>query len=321
MNCKNHSEIPATILCEKCNGYFCDSCTLIRKISDEFTAYICKECGGKCVPLVVTASAKTPPKKLFGAKPPQETKVKDVKVVKNIPQERRSAGPSFWGSLFGVLFFPFMGKGCLTMLLTAALFYGLFEFRLIAPSLNLFFLIIYITYFAVYFYKIVEDSRKGSNRLEDLPNRNDWMEIALPFTYMAFAFIVYLAPAQIYFLKRQSFDFGYFVLFGFGAFTFPMVMVKIVITRKWSALNPLTIVVAIFKTFFAYFFLYMIMAALKFLFLYVNSEYLLDYEKIGRAASQLLMVYVLFTMARFLGLFARFYENRIIVATPKKETQ
>ncbi len=48
MWCKNHNNKEAVFHCESCENAFCREC--IKEINfSPYVAYICKECGGKCV--------------------------------------------------------------------------------------------------------------------------------------------------------------------------------------------------------------------------------------------------------------------------------
>ena len=313
MNCKNHQDKNAIYQCDNCKNYFCDTCTIIRKISDEFTAYICKECGGKCDPIVKSAAPQKPAKaKLFGTDSTTEIKIKDQAAVKNVSEKIIKLKPqSFWRSLPDIFVFPLRGKGVLIILLMAALFCGLSELNHISAVAGLCVSVVFIGYFSIYFLKVIEDSFHGSTRLEDLPNPQYWTDRTKLMLYTFFALVLYLLPSQVYFLQFQNFDVIYFVLLGVGSFLLPMVLVHIIIFQKLRQISPGLITLSILKTFFAYLIVYILMTGFKFLLLYLNNEYFVDYEKIGYVVSQLLMVYFMFVQGRLLGIFAKFFKERI----------
>lgn len=325
MNCKNHQEKQAGYQCAKCKNYFCGSCTDIRKISDDFTAYICKECGGKCDPIAESASKGAKQKTPF-VKPPivKESKVKVVeeKTSKSPSENQPQVAPklkhtNFWSCLPGVLIFPFKGKGFFTTLIMSALFYGLFELSKIAV-LKLVYLaatFIVVTYFGVYLLKVIEDSFHGSTRLEDLPGKDYWDHVGWPVLNLFCAVVIFFFPSQIYFLQFKNLDWIFFALLGLGVFLFPMSIMSAIILRKLYSVNPIRIVASVFKTFFAYLILNILIGGFAILIFYVYNDYLSDYGRYGQAGSRLLIVYVLFMQVRLVGLFAKFYEGKIRLKT------
>ncbi len=324
MNCKNHQDKQAGYQCAKCKNYFCEPCTDIRKISDSFTAYICKECGGKC-DLIAESTSKTKLKNPF-IKPAKDADGKIVEVKAARPKTPPGEQPrpvaklrhaNFWACLPGVLIFPFKGKGFLITFVMGAIIYGLFELSRM-PGLHLEHLaasFIFAAYFSICLLNIIEDSFHGSTRLEGLPGKDYWAQVGGPVFNLFCAVAIFLFPAQIYFLQFKNFDWLYLVLLALGTFLFPMAIVSTVILRKLYSVNPLRVIASVFKAFFAYLIVCVLIAGLALLAIYLRSDYLSDYERYGQAAAELLIVYVLFVQARLIGLFARFYEGKIRVKT------
>jgi len=326
MNCKNHQDKLAGYHCTQCNHDFCQPCIISRKIDDTFTAYICKECGGKCEPLAKTAPKKKEGRRFFvflegkEIKPQpqkaQQEKTVQVKAVSRPALEFVLA--SFWAGLGESLIFPFKGMGILLVVLFAGLLWGSDQLYLLWPKPALAVAFILLTYLAVYLFKTAENSLHGSTKLEGLPDEKYWVEISTPLLWILAAFIIYAAPAQVYFIYFQKFDFVYFILTGVGFFLLPMAFLKIIVARKLSLLNPVDVVSSALKTLAPYIVLMVVFLLLNILLIYVNGEFFVEYEKAGSALCRFFFVYLAFVGARLLGLFARFHEAIILGAEGKK---
>lgn len=324
MNCKNHSDKPAVYHCVNCQGYFCEPCTSVRKVSDDFTAYVCKECGGRAEPIVdKSAAKKSPVKKPVEAKPTQlkETVSKEEKVINaSRPKERAGEIFNFWLSLPGALIFPLKGRGILVLVGAAALFFGVSQLGSLSGSLgsfagalNLPLRIVLVTFISVYLFKAAEDSYHGSAALQKFPDGNYWAQMGGVSIAFLCAVILYLLPAHVYFIQKTIFDPIYGVLLAIGLFLFPMAVVRIAISRKIVAVNPLGVVVSVFKTFFTYIMMCVLLVGLIGLACYLNSEFLIDYDIWGEGLRWLLLVYVSVIGARLTGIFARSYGERISI--------
>ncbi len=315
MNCQNHAQQEAHYHCTKCDGYFCDECTTVRKISEEFTAYICKTCGGKAEPKGLSSiSKKVPPKEKENKHQERSAPV----VFKQGEKAQRAAERSdanFWFSALSIPFYPFRRKGIFILLLMTLLFFGLLKFSEIMPILALIAQIILTTYFAVYLLKIMDESAQGSVVIASFMNLNYWIEVILPFLYVVLAVVIAFGPAHLYLFFAQSFDWTYAALFGVGLFLFPMFSMKALLFKSISSVNPITALVSIFKSSVAYIFLVAVTAALGFLYYWVDGEYithyLASYEQIQRVLEIFILVYFSFVVARLWGIFLLCYRPRI----------
>jgi len=128
MNCKSHPEKLATYLCLACKSHFCDTCVSVRKVTQDFTAYVCLACGGKCDSLAelekeakkkefkfpflgkkennTTQESKKPAEK-FALKPffQKTTKTPSAK------KETKPLSENFWLNLLSAPLFPLKGFG------------------------------------------------------------------------------------------------------------------------------------------------------------------------------------------------------------------
>ena len=308
MNCKNHSDKMAAYQCEGCLGYFCDNCASVRRMSDNFTAYVCKECGGKCKSLtdVKGARQKKGGRFVFSGQPKAEKKQPPV-----LPQakagEAKNGTTNFWLSLPGLLIFPLKGKGIFVVLAMAGLLFVLEEFSSVFFPYNLVPWVLFLAYFMVYLLKTMEDTLHDALRLKKLPDLNYWLEASLLIFYTGLAFVVCFGPAHIYFFLSHRFGMIYFGLLGAGLFFLPMLLIRIVILRTLVALNPFSGFTAVTKHISAYLAMLVLLAGFIFLFLYVSADILGAFDKRFYFVSYVLAVYLAFMAMRLLGIYGRCY--------------
>ena len=312
MNCKNHENEAALYRCTQCSGYFCEACTDIRRFSDAFTAYICKECGGKIEVVSdkgAVSSKKTKPAPLIKKEgPPQEKRMPVEK--KPIPPTSESR-PNFWLMLPTVIFFPIWGKGIWLTIINAAMFFGLWEIYRLYGMIGAFLTLIYATFFIIYCLKIIEDSIQDFNTLTNFPNMHYWPSVTTTFIYVTTSLLISLAPAHIYLFMAHNLDLVYFILLGVGLFFIPMLLLRAILIKNINSLNPFSLVGSIFKAFPAYGAVCVLLVGLLYSYAYLNMEYIArmgNFEVILRAA---LLVYIVFIQMRILGLFVRLYRFRI----------
>jgi len=299
MMCHNHPGQPAQYRCDKCQIFFCETCITVRKMSEEFTAFICKACGGKCEPITKQRTHKN-------------SEVK-ISVARKVPQSQNpeSKSTSFWIYLPGIIIFPFKNMGLPIAIVFAVLFFGCDWPLRYFHSWGLFALTILTTYYLVFLFKVADDSARGSVAMESLPNLSYWLDVVQPAVYAGMATLICFAPSSLYFLNSQSLDFIFLTLLGGGIFLFPMFIVRIIVMRDPYALNPFWVISSIAKTFMPYVFMCLLIAVFMSGQFYLNTEYLTDLGQGGLALSQLLMVMMWVVFMRLLGLFARFYRGRL----------
>ncbi len=313
MNCKNHQTQTALYFCPACSSYFCGTCTDIRRFSEQFTAYVCKECGGKIEAISDKGSAKKqkPSVDASSNKPSQEKEIPKEKKIASAPQ----TSANLWLSLPSAVLFPLRGKGIVVTLLNAGLFWGLLEICRLYPLIGPVPMFFYLTFFIVYGIKIIEDTIAGFDALTNFPNIHYWLGAAATFIYLTVSLLVALAPAHIYLLATHDLGIVYFSLLAAGLFFIPMLLIRAILMKNIQALNPVLFLASIFRTFLAYVVTFAVLAGLLYAYSYLNTEYISwtgNFEVILRA---LLLVYIVFMQTRILGLFARLYKHRIAEAS------
>ncbi|MFA5060507.1 MAG: hypothetical protein WC676_07770 [Candidatus Omnitrophota bacterium] len=321
MNCKNHPAEKANYTCESCKANFCTPCITARQITPGFTAYICKECGGKCNPFG-DEKAKPPvkPRKVIFL---EETKIDEKSVKKEKAQApaaqipKKAGQPNFWKSLPGTLIFPLRGKGVFVVLILSAIVFASEYFAEIVhtnPFLQILW-VIFFTYSFVYGLKVLDDAIKGEPRLSAWIDLKFWLNIIWPMVYVILASLLCFLPAAAYFLLKQKFDVIFFPLLGGGVFFLPMFFVRVMAFKKPATINPIKTVTSIARTFFAYLILCVLIFGLTFGWFYLTMDFSLDYltgyEQIVSVLSSFVFVYFLLIVARLLGIFGRFYQQKI----------
>lgn len=312
-NCQNHPQKPAQYRCSNCEVFFCESCLTIRKLSETFTAYICRVCGGKCEP-----TAKGRGKKFLKGGISLMGKARDSfgtvpKTIIQRPNQKQlhEVASNFWLCLPGTFIFPLRRMGAAIILVLGVLFFACDWPLRYFHSWGIFLLTILTTYFLVFLFKTEEDSSRGSAAIGPLPDLKYWLEMVQPAVYAGIAILICFAPASLYFLNSLNLDFVFRSLLGIGIFLFPMFMVRVVVMRDPYALNPFWVISSIAKTFIPYIFVCLWIAVIMSGQFYVNTEYLTDLGILGLALSQWLMVYMWIVLMRLLGLFARFYAGKL----------
>jgi len=309
-NCKNHQDQPSAYECLNCKNVYCEPCVSVRRITGDFTAYVCKDCGGKCEPLNVIADerkAKAARDKTIAERKAFEKKDESRRPMKT----KRAFEPNFFLSLCGSIFFPLKGRGFFITLLAPGFFWGLDKFLPADNSLGLLAWVAVMTFFSIYLFRVVEQSLDGKNRLPGLPDLKYWLWMAKPSILVGLTFFICFAPGNIYFLLRQKLDFIFVFLLGTGLFLFPMFLIKIILSEKLSDINPWAVLRAIAKTFFPYFASCIFLGGLVGVFYYCNLEFFAGYRDLGLGLKSLLMVYIAFVQARVLGVFGRYYRNKL----------
>jgi len=183
------------------------------------------------------------------------------------------------------------------------------EFLKTGWVLNFFIWAVYLTYVAVFLFKIIEDSTIGSRSLEQV-NFVYWTKVSMPLVYLIIASIFCLGPVQLYFLFQKRLDIPYFVLFILGIFILPMFIVRIALFRTPRSLDPLKTLLAIKNNLFSYMGMVLILLVLEFLKYFLNFDILTEYENMQFLAC-VVLIYIVFVMMRIVGVFARCHKQRI----------
>ena len=120
--------------------------------------------------------------------------------------------------------------------------------------LTLVFYLLLVGYFFYYFGHCVFDSSKGGLRAPDISMHNppDRGELISQLFLVFGAMAVCLCPAAVYYVVTERADLLFWVLSTAGVFFLPMVLLRAVIFNSVNALNPISIIAAILRTFFPY---------------------------------------------------------------------
>ncbi len=284
MNCQNHKEKLAEYHCPRCQLYFCGPCVTVREISEQFTAYICRACGGKVDTLT-------------------------QKKNKSFFKMEAGRGPiefrGFFWELPGILIFPLKGGGPIFLLLFAALFYGVDWVLVRYHYGGLFVLTVTVTYFILFLFNISEDSARGSRAITGLPGVRYWVDFIEPSVYIGLSMLFCFAPLSIYFLMTKNFDIPFLLLGGIGMSFFPMAYITVLLMRRPDSHNPSLVIKATLKVFPKYFFMCSLMILPVVGQVFINTEYLAQMGTLGFALNQFMMVYIWVMFVRLLGIFAR----------------
>ncbi len=307
MNCQHHPNIQAQYICERCKNAFCEQCVNIKKFAEAFTAYICKECGGKCDPIVKD-------KAVFKSKAQyKETKIirtdtkKEEKVVKRIEKKTKSPDmPQFYSRLPSLLIFPFKGFGIFYLLFFTGFLYGLaLLHRLIGPAsaaIN----VIAATFFTVYLFKLIEETSAGSLRLQGFGDLNYWVSTAHSSIVIALGLLICFGPSQIYFLLSRRLDYFFVFLVFWGLFFWPMILTRVALKRNFTALWPDEIIKGIFRNLAAYLTMGLIHAVLFFIIVILSNDLLAEEDPAIQFLRYLCIIVFFIWGVRLVGLFARF---------------
>jgi hypothetical protein len=211
--------------------------------------------------------------------------------------------------LLDVLLYPASLSGSITLLVMAvAPFIG----RIVPwPLTRGFFwlsIVIYL-YAAWYLAECVYDSAKGGTRAPDVLDADTRpSELWSRFVYLLAVYILFILPAVIYWMCTHRADAIFWGLVAWAIFFFPMGLLAMVLNDSSSVLNPLFLLAAIFRVFFAYIGLLLLIGALVIpLCLFV---YWLLPTSIG-ILGPLIMAYASLVMAHVLGRFYWCYRDRL----------
>ncbi|MFH1359406.1 MAG: hypothetical protein ABIJ41_00015 [Candidatus Omnitrophota bacterium] len=316
MNCKNHSDIQAQYCCENCKNYFCEECLLVRRFTDEFTAFVCKECGGKCVSLMEARSSKDKRAIAKIMAPKRKNRIAEVKTQDNLRVKGLKIVLSGEQNIFfrylGAFIFPLKGWGLPLMAAFGGSMFLLNNFLNRPAHISLISWVIVMTYFLVCLYKVTDDSSRGSTRIGRLPTFNYWVTMPKPLFLMTGAIILCFAPAHVYFfLFGQDVGLSYLGLLFLGSFFFPIFLIKIVLSRSLRVLTPIFALLSISRYLGEYIALCIFLSVSIFLSFFLINDVFSSYQEAGESAGYFVNVYVLFIEARLLGIFAHhLYEKQ-----------
>jgi hypothetical protein len=184
-------------------------------------------------------------------------------------------------------------------------------------------LVVYLLFTGYFFYYIgycVFDSSRGGLRAPDVTIYDStdksefWSQVFLVIGVAAVCFF----PAIIYYITTERTDLVFWLLLAGGIFFLPMVILTAVLFDSVNAINPVTIIISIYRTFLPYCGLILIFSMLAGLIapirLYLSQpQALLGYYLLGTAFMRYKIVFVYLAMvsAHLLGRFYLRYKKKL----------
>ena len=167
-----------------------------------------------------------------------------------------------------------------------------------------------IRLYAIWYYaECVHDSARGGVRAPmTLDTAVDLRETWSRVLYLVAVYLLFVFPAAVYWIWVRRTDAVFWGLVAWAIVFFPMGLLAMVIHDSTSALNPLFLLGAIFRTFLPYLGLLILLGMFAGLYLLLGglpSHWLLD------VLGMLLMAYLLSIVAHVLGRFYWRYRERL----------
>lgn len=204
--------------------------------------------------------------------------------------------------IFHILIFAFVPT--LLILLHRHVFRFTCMASLLSLGLNIL-LFGYGIYFVTY---CVYDSSRGSRNAIYIPKMHfpDRWELVGQYFLLLASLVFCFWPVGAYYFYFKRIDIFFWLLLGCGLFFFPMAFLSVVLFDDISALNPVYLVVSMFKTFLAYCSLFLMFCALIAVMIFVLPVPSL-FGFIGNAVRY----YLLLVLANRLGWFYWWHKNKL----------
>lgn len=231
--CKNHPKNPALFYCTKCHKAFCELCVAVRH-TGHVPTHNCRLCASDCVPL--TGRPAAPGKH-------------DVRFFPELPK---------------AFAYPFSTEG-MVLLCVGTIFYLFLEFvGYVSRMGGLFGLagVIIITvfgfgYFFAYMKRIITSTGEGSDEMPDWPDFTDWSDdILIPFFQMISTAVFSFLPAIVIMVATiqgyEALGLALIPAILFGCVYYPMGLLSVAMHDTVAGLNPVLVIVSIFRVFKEY---------------------------------------------------------------------
>jgi hypothetical protein len=223
--CANHSNVAAAFICKKCGGYFCGSCVNEQTIAHRKLRF-CRICGEECRSLREPA--------------PQVKKIED-----------------FFQLLPKAFLYPFKRDGVI-LLVSGTVFFGFMNALVGGPlffgaGYGVILRLFVIGYLIAYMKAIVAVSAYGEDEMPKWPDFSDFYDDILhPIMLMSGCFILCFAPVGIYMWYVDWTLPGwestvFLALIALGCAGMPMCILATFLHETIFALNPLVLVVTVFR--------------------------------------------------------------------------
>ncbi|MGZ4973011.1 MAG: hypothetical protein ACXWDN_09650, partial [Limisphaerales bacterium] len=226
--CANHQSRAAAFVCKKCGGHFCDSCINEQTIAHRKLRF-CRACGEECISLRESA-----------------------------PQVKRA--PTFFEMLPHAFLYPLKRDG-LIMLVSGTVFFGFLDAIVGGPHMGGFFVganvlivqLFALGYLIAYMKAIVAVSAYGDENMPRWPDFSEFHDDILhPIMLMGTCLLLCFAPvlAYMYFVDYTLpgwEQLGFVALIVLGCAALPMCILAAFLHETVFALNPLVLVVTVFR--------------------------------------------------------------------------
>jgi len=241
--------------------------------------------------------------------------VDDVKVIEEPQLEVNRKLPWF----IDVLLYPASLHGIiqigifffLSLLIGLLGWFASLFLRHYGPVIILFLHILLIGYIAFYFGYCIFDSSKGGRRAPDIraehiPDKEDFIsQLFLMLGCVAICFW----PVGIYYAFARRTDSNFWALAGCGGFFFPMALLRGVLFDALDALNPISIIGSIFRTFLSY--CGLILSFCVFGGLVAAIVFFLRHLPVLGFISNAVNLYLLFVAAHLFGRFYWWHKDKL----------
>jgi hypothetical protein len=231
--CKNHPKNPALYYCTKCRKAFCELCVAVRHTGHVPTHH-CRLCASDCAKLA------------------------------KLPQPREVKITNFYTALPEAFTYPFKADG-MVLLTVGTLFYLIMHYAAFvsryAGLIGLVSIVI-LTLFGggvlfSFMKGIITSTAGGSNALPDWPDVSEWAEdIVMPFGQMLGTLVFSFLPVVALFATEVSgFETAWWmwaVALLLGCMYYPMGLLSVAMHDTVAGLNPLLVVVSIYRVTIAY---------------------------------------------------------------------
>lgn len=226
--CANHPLRAAAFVCRKCGGEFCGSCVNEQVVANHKLRF-CPECGDECKSLREPA-----------------------------PQTKRAQ--TFFQMLPGAFLYPFKRDG-LILLISGTVFFGFLDAIVGGPHFGGFFVganvlivqLFALGYLIAYMKAIVAVSAYGDENMPRYPDFADFYDDILhPIMLMGGCLLLCFAPALVYWYYVDVTlpgpeQLGFAALIMLGCLGLPISMLAAFLHETIFALNPLVLIVSVFR--------------------------------------------------------------------------
>lgn len=226
-SCRFHPKMPARLLCERCQHFFCEACVALR-IANGVPHKFCRHCGAECVPVLAEFAPVTE--------------------------------QGFWERVPGAFLYPLRGAGVIIVIigivLVALLKLGeaAIEYRTVRMMIFGVIMEIFVGgYLFTFLQAMIHSTEAGERELPDLPGIANFLDdVLVPFGRLLTLSLVCFGPvAGVVIWKAVTHDTGLApVLIGaaaLGYLYFPMAFLAVATLDSLAAANPLLIVPSILR--------------------------------------------------------------------------